>query len=205
MSPFSTFVRQSLKNLTRTGSALPTSGSAARTITTLVGPTSSQPRRILEVGAGTGAITQFLAKLLGPGDQLIVCEIDPVYLDLLQRRFGHQPQVTVAATSVFELSVAHPFDQVVSTLPFGSLSAQQVKATFDFYRGLLTQKGTLIFAEFAFVRHLRCHLYRLSQRRQDFRRASAELDRHIQAYAISKRRVWTNLPPLEIHQLTFCQ
>lgn len=205
MSPFSTFVRQSLKNLTRTGSALPTSSSAAKTLAAHMRPSPLQPRRILEVGAGTGAITQYLVRLLGPGDQLIVCEIDPVYFEFLKRRFGHLPQVTVAANSVFELSVAHPFDQVISTLPFGSQSAQQVKATFDFYRGLLTQKGTLIFAEFAFVRHLRCHLYRLSHKRQDFRRASAELDRHIQAYAISKRRVWTNLPPLEIHQLTFCQ
>ena len=60
-------------------------------------------RRILEVGAGTGTITQFLRGR----ERVCATEVDAQYLQLLERRFEHDPQIR---TSMFDLDKAVPAD-----------------------------------------------------------------------------------------------
>ena len=44
-----------------------------------------RPARVLEVGAGTGSVTRQLGRLLRPDDQLDICEINPVFGDILEK------------------------------------------------------------------------------------------------------------------------
>ena len=44
-----------------------------------------QPARVLEVGAGTGAVTRHLGKLLGDQDELDICEVETEFADILER------------------------------------------------------------------------------------------------------------------------
>jgi len=71
-------------------------------------------RRILEVGSGTGNITQFLC---ANGGEVMATDVVPSYRNELQRLFGARPNVQVAK---FDLDreapaefVAQPFDTVV--------------------------------------------------------------------------------------------
>ncbi|UCC32357.1 MAG: hypothetical protein JSU86_08750, partial [Phycisphaerales bacterium] len=43
------------------------------------------PAKILEVGAGTGAVTRHLGSLLGDQDELDICEIHPDFADILEQ------------------------------------------------------------------------------------------------------------------------
>jgi glycosyltransferase involved in cell wall biosynthesis len=63
-------------------------------------------RRVLEVGAGTGTITQFLRGR----DRVCATEVDSQYLQLLERRFEHDPQIR---TTMFDLDKPVP-DAVAS-------------------------------------------------------------------------------------------
>jgi len=71
-------------------------------------------RRILEVGSGTGNITQFLC---AKGGEVMATDVVPSYRNELQRLFGAKPNVQVGK---FDLDVtapaefvANPFDTVV--------------------------------------------------------------------------------------------
>lgn len=71
-------------------------------------------RRVLEVGSGTGNITQFLC---ADGREVLATDVIPAYRGELQRLFGDKPNVQVgkfdlAAKASPEL-IAHPFDTVV--------------------------------------------------------------------------------------------
>jgi SAM-dependent methyltransferase len=58
-------------------------------------------QRVLEVGAGTGNLTQFLRDR----DVVVATDLDPAYVELLRRRFEHSTNVDVA---VFDLATEVP-------------------------------------------------------------------------------------------------
>lgn len=86
---------------------------------------------IVEVGAGTGAITQALANR-NPEARLVIFELSEKLADGLQERF---PRAKVVAGAFHEnVSVLHnlpPKTVVVSALPFGSLPPRIVRPTVE--------------------------------------------------------------------------
>ncbi len=56
--------------------------------------------RVLEVGSGIGALTQYLAKRA----RVVATDVDPEYLDILRRRYDHEPNVEVRALDLKLLS-----------------------------------------------------------------------------------------------------
>jgi glycosyltransferase involved in cell wall biosynthesis len=70
-------------------------------------------RRVLEVGAGTGLLTRFLAKR----ERVLATELDPEYVDLLRRTFADKPNVEVRPLDVARLAAdgipPRSFDTVV--------------------------------------------------------------------------------------------
>jgi SAM-dependent methyltransferase len=71
-------------------------------------------RRVLEIGSGTGNITQFLC---AEGREVMATDIMPNYRNELERRFGDRPNVRVGKFDLTakapEAFVAEPFDSVV--------------------------------------------------------------------------------------------
>ena len=70
-------------------------------------------RRILEVGSGTGLMTKYLATR----ERLIATDLDPQYVEFLQRAYAHNPSVEVRQLDLAELSrnglFAHSVDTIV--------------------------------------------------------------------------------------------
>src|SRR5215831_3421057 len=105
------FFRQFREQYFTTGSILPSSAGLARALTAplrrgansrgasfqLAGAAGkleacpTQPRRILEVGPGTGAVTVEILRQLRPGDWLDIVEINGDFVALLERRFAEEP------------------------------------------------------------------------------------------------------------------
>jgi SAM-dependent methyltransferase len=65
--------------------------------------------RVLDVGAGTGALTERFA----PGRDIVAVELADWCLDALRRRFEGQPNVTVRYGDARALTDVQPFDSVV--------------------------------------------------------------------------------------------
>ena len=126
------FFKEFFSHIAEIGAVLPTSAASA---TDLVAEMAwaKGPKRVLEVGAGTGAITAQLVHHIGPQDELVLCEINPTFMTLLQRRFAEEaafrrvlPQTRFTGTSILELPVEPQFDFIISTLPFRSSISFQI-------------------------------------------------------------------------------
>jgi glycosyltransferase involved in cell wall biosynthesis len=70
-------------------------------------------RRVLEVGAGTGLLTRFLARR----ERVLATELDPEYVALLRRTFADEPNVEIRPLDLARLGddgiPRHAFDTVV--------------------------------------------------------------------------------------------
>ncbi|NJM41233.1 MAG: methyltransferase domain-containing protein [Anaerolineae bacterium] len=112
------------------GALLPTSTYAAQAMASECARHPG-PKRVLEIGAGTGAITSQIVKHIGPDDALVCVELEPDLAEYLQRRFETEPEfervrgrTQINQMSVLDLPVdenSEPFDYIISALPFNSL------------------------------------------------------------------------------------
>lgn len=116
------FVAAALRSPSSVGSIMPSSRALSRAIAAQVD--MSRPGTIVELGAGTGAVTRALLDAGASPSQLVVVELDEKLHALLQKRF---PQLTVLRADAIELTrvlrEAKPgrVNAVVSSLPLLTL------------------------------------------------------------------------------------
>src|SRR5947209_17888970 len=84
------FYRQFRAQYTTTGSILPSSRALGRALTRPM-RRAKPPRRILEVGPGTGAVTAVIVRCLKAGDALDIVEINPKFAEVIRQRFADEP------------------------------------------------------------------------------------------------------------------
>src|SRR5690349_22563564 len=178
------FARELGRSFRSIGAALPTSRYASRMMAAEVARRRG-PKRILEVGSGTGAITAQIIKHLGPQDELVLCEINPTFVRYLQARFDNDPvfravrhQVTLHGTSVIDLDDSQPFDCIVSSMPFTIFPPDLIEAVLNHFHSLLKPGGTLTYIEYMFMRALKQRLS-LGGDREEKDAANAILNRFI--------------------------
>ncbi len=120
------------------------------------------PRRILEVGPGTGPFTKAILKKLRAGDQFDLVEINRNFCTKLERdllapyRIRH-PNVAVRLhCSPIENAELHgPYDTIVCGLPFNNFPPQLMRQIFRRMFALLKEDGELMYFEYAGVRVLK--------------------------------------------------
>ncbi len=155
------FLAELPKNFKEIGQVVPSSRVLAKTLTRSM-KHGMAPRRILEVGPGTGSVTRELLKTLIPGDKLVVCEINVRLLEALRNRLvhlseyqRHSHQIVFLGLPVQELrrrERTHSFDCIVSSLPFTNFTPSMVREVLDLYEWLLKPGGTLTFYEYLGLR-----------------------------------------------------
>lgn len=163
-------------------------------------------KRVLEVGAGTGAITAELIKSIGPGDELVVCELNSTFADFLRQRFANEANFKAVADlcqiyegSVLDLPSNQPFDYIVSTIPFNNCPTDFVNAVFQHYQQLLKPSGVLSYIEYIGGRTLKQALGADTA----FAEVQELLAERKQSFEFRKEIVVRNLPPAWIHHLRF--
>jgi phosphatidylserine decarboxylase len=136
------------------GALLPTSHFAAQAMASEIARHPG-PKRVLEVGAGTGAITHEIVKYIGPDDALVCVELEPEFVGYLQRRFETEPEfervrgrTQIKQMSVLDLPTDAKFDFIISSLPFNNCRPEFVRAVFAHYQKLLKPEGVLSYIEY---------------------------------------------------------
>jgi phosphatidylethanolamine/phosphatidyl-N-methylethanolamine N-methyltransferase len=81
------FLRKFLRHGTRVASFTPSSRSLAAAMCRWIDP--ARPQTIVEVGAGTGAVTVAAAATMHPNSRLIAIELDPDFAAILRSRCPH--------------------------------------------------------------------------------------------------------------------
>lgn len=139
------FITAWFRNPLQTGALWPSGQSLARAMARCVDP--GRPGPVVEVGAGTGAITrELLARGLAP-PQLIAIEKDPALCRILMLRF---PEATVLRGDVAELTTllaaarAGYAGTLVSGLPLLGMTRQGRRRVLEQIATCLGPGGTLV-------------------------------------------------------------
>jgi len=167
------------------------------------------PRRVLEVGAGTGSITAEIVRHMGPDDELVLCELNPQFVTYLRQRLEQDPlflphrgQITLHHMDVLEIDINERFDFIISAIPFTNCPAAVVKEIFECYQTILKPDGVLSFIEYAYVRSFKQHLLTPAAREQAAM-VNRVMEQVLEGHLFRRDFVLRNLPPVWIRHLRF--
>jgi phosphatidylethanolamine/phosphatidyl-N-methylethanolamine N-methyltransferase len=138
------FLRSLLNDPRKMGALAPSSPQLCRLMASRVDPSQSS---VLEVGAGTGAITRALLRRGLRPERLFIIERDPVLSDFLQTHF---PRVQICcgeaahAPRILSGAGVGPVDTIVSSLPLRNLRQADQLEIFRAMISTLTGKGQII-------------------------------------------------------------
>lgn len=201
------FFKEFTQNFQEVSAVLPTSRYAGDALAAEVARHHG-PKRVLEVGAGTGAITVCIAPHIQQADHLTVCELNAKFVQLLRQRFDtEQPlrnilsNTTFYAGSILDLEPEEKFDFIISTLPFNSLPPSLVDAVLQKYKTLLNPGGIVSYIEYIGGRTLK----EVSKIDPEQQARIATLEKHVAPARFRRDVVLRNVPPAWIHHLRFTE
>lgn len=167
-----TFFFEGMRHLFRVGTFVPSSPFLARAMTDSL-RRAPAPRRVLEVGPGTGAITRRILAALVPGDELHLVEISPIFCRHLERRIlgrfrAANPGIRVELhnRSITSDGIKGHFDFVISSLPFRAFTPSDVQDALDRMVELAGASGELTYMHFMGVRQLKAPFVSRNRRRE---------------------------------------
>jgi phospholipid N-methyltransferase len=118
------FLRETFRNLKTTGSVARSSRFLCRHITEKI--ISEEAKVVLELGPGDGAITQFILEKLGPDTQILVFEVNDVFIQKLRDTFK-DPRLSLIHDSAEHIEKylaergIESVDYIISGIPFAIL------------------------------------------------------------------------------------
>lgn len=198
------FLRETRRQFRSTGAVLPSSRFLARALVSELRKPRG-PARILEVGPGTGSVTDEIIQYMLPWDRLDAVEINAHFVHVLQHRLdtewrARRDQVHLIHAPVEEVPGEGVYDYIVSGLPFNNFPVSLVRAIFQAYSRLLKPGGTLSYFEYTFVRELK-HAFVDPRERRRLYRVGRVVRRYIDAYQVRRERIFINVPPAIVRHL----
>lgn len=178
-----TFARCALSNPRQIGAILPCSPRLGQLMSRYAHLTHDSA--IVEIGAGTGVITQSLLEAGVPRDQLYVVELDMRLAQFLEKRFPGTSVINGNATDIAQLLPAHlvgKISTVISSLPVRLFA-------FDLQQAIVQAAFTVLAPEGAFVQYTYPAGPPLPAARLKLRQEKLG-------------RIWINMPPAAVWRYT---
>ncbi|HEY4496249.1 MAG TPA: methyltransferase domain-containing protein [Candidatus Paceibacterota bacterium] len=121
------FIKNSIKNFYRVGAVVPSSRFLAKKMA--LAASANGAKTIIELGAGTGAITKELLKILPAQGRLNVLEINPDFISFLEKKIKDPRLVCYNQNAEFlpKIFGKNSADTIVSGLPFGNFGRHQTE------------------------------------------------------------------------------
>ncbi len=200
------FLGEFVRSFHSTGAILPSGRALARALARHVRE-GRGPRRILEVGPGTGAVTRWIIDGLDANDTLDLVEVNESFVRRLHERLKNDPLFRPAAERtrilhcpIEEVDGEGTYDVIVSGLPLNNFDADVVAQILDVMLRLLRPGGTMSFFEYVGVRPLRSLVSRRDERTR-LRGVGQAIADARQGRAIGRNFVAPNVPPAWVHHL----
>ncbi|AQA25623.1 methyltransferase domain protein [Rhodococcus sp. MTM3W5.2] len=162
---------------------------------------------ILEVGAGTGALSRAIAARMGPNDTLTCVERNPRLAEYLRREIGADPalracaeRIVIHQADIVDLAAAERYDVIVVGLPFANFTEDETRAICATLDGVLEPGGCITY--FSYLGGTAVDWF-VGDRHRRHRRGSARALAEFRArFRQDRVKVWTNLPPAYAWMLT---
>ncbi|REK17987.1 MAG: methyltransferase domain-containing protein [Planctomycetota bacterium] len=200
------FWRQFRQEFQTTGAIAPSGRYLGRALARFVGA-SDGAQRVLEVGPGTGAVTEQIVRRLGPHDDFDLVELNEAFVRRLEERFASEPRFSAVAarTRVLHerlesLPAEVPYDVIVSGLPLNNFAVSEVEQIMQTFARLLRPGGVLSFFQYVAVRRAKS-LVSNSAERDRLRGIARALDEVLHPHEIQRDCVLPNLPPAWVHHV----
>lgn len=196
------FLRGFLQDAHRTGSVTPSSRWLARAVTAEMAHQDGTAR-CLEVGAGTGVITQEILRKLRGDDTLDIYEMNGLFAGHLRKRFmgnGTNGQVRVFAEDILATPPEGKYDFIISGLPLNNFPAEMVRAIFKTFFDLLSSGGRLSFFQYIFGRPVQSVFVGRAGRRR-LKEVGAIVGKMLEQHEYRRIPVLGNFPPANAHHL----
>lgn len=201
------FLREFITRFEETGSAIPSSRWAAQAMTrSLRG--SRAPKKILEVGPGTGPVTEKILADMQEGDLFTVCEINPRLLNILKEKLSKNPdfiknkdRISFFEGPVQDLPEVDKYDIIVCAIPFTNLRVEIVEEIFEKLSRLGHEGTHITFFEYIGLRKI-SKIASLKERRERLESLDIFFERLYQKFHRKTERVWLNLTPINVYTLT---
>ncbi len=204
------FLKSAARDFKRTGAVAPSSRALGSAMTSELHLHPSGKVRVLEVGGGTGNITEVIARNIRPGDTLDVFEIDKEFSDVIKRRVQHEKSFQRVRSSIKVhnqpiqlIDRRSRYDFIISCLPFTCFEAATVREIFELYRDLLNPGGVCTFFEYILVRKAaRFMTGKVSERRRIIA-VEQVVAEYVDKYSYRRDLVFLNIPPALVHHIGF--
>ena len=202
------FYRQFRDQYGTTGSVMPSSRALARALTRPMRACPS-PRRVLEVGPGTGAVTREIVRTLRPGDRLDIVEINASFVEVVRRRFEEELdfrrktlQTRVIHSAIQDVEGRAVYDVMISGIPLNNFAVPLVEEIFASYRRLLKPQGALSYFEYVAIRDLKQRVVVPAERLR-LADLSRLLEDKIRRFQVAEEIVVFNVPPAVARHFVF--
>jgi len=206
------FLQSAARDFKRTGAVAPSSKALAQSMTSELAANPLHPIAVLEVGAGTGSITEEIVRHISRGDNLDVYEIDRKFAGLIKRRLREdepfraiQADVRVFNKAIERIERKPRYDFVISCLPFTNFEPEVVREIFEIYRAVLKPGGICSFYEYVLLRRAARLMSGKSAERERFAGVTKVVRDTIGRYGYKNQVVFRNFPPAAVHHIRFTQ
>ncbi len=201
------FFSVTLRNYRTVGTVWPSSRALSKALAKNV-MTASGPKRVLEVGPGTGPVTRYILGSLKRGDHFDLVELNPEFCKILRERVigpwkAAHPGIAV---TLHECPIEDAplrdgsYDHIVSGLPFNNFPADLVKRIMNRFEALLKPNGSLAYFGYKGIRPVKAVFIGTEGRRNlnEITRIENEmLNRH----GGHRQLVMANVPPASVQRM----
>ena len=202
------FFREFRATFQTTGAVLPSGRALSRRLARFVRETKG-PKRILEVGPGTGAVTGWIVDAMGPDDRLDLVELNDRFVAVLRERFETDPafrrvadRTTIHHCPVQDLDGNGKYDTLISGLPLNNFSVDLVESILAVLTQLAKEGATLSFFEYIAIRKMKATVSGRDERER-LNGIESLLGKLLAEKEIARDGVWVNVPPAWVHHVRF--
>ncbi|QDS97968.1 class I SAM-dependent methyltransferase [Adhaeretor mobilis] len=170
-------------------------------------PSEGKPRRLLEVGPGTGVVTARIVDHMAPEDTLDIVELNERFVECLQKRIDHEEcfaavrdRVSIHLMPIQEYTAEQPFNAIISGLPLNNFPVSLVSEILDHFERLAAENATISFFEYVGVRKAKSLFAKQPERIRlaGIERSIGDICTRLR---FDRKCVLANVPPAWVHHL----
>jgi len=158
-------------------------------------------KRILEVGAGTGAITKVLVRKMSRGQTCDVVEIFPELASILRLRFFDRKMLAIHCDDIRNFNRRHCYDLILCSLPFNAFHPKTAMEVLEQLVKLSKPSAVISYYEYRALKTFLPLVFKKS-RLQRFYETRALVDQFTDRYKFDEQVINLNIPPAVVHYLS---